>query len=120
MCLLKIIFCWFTDPKQPFISAGLRNVSDEDNEIKQELYFKCTSEEIKSGSQFDFFQFIWSVDGNVSFTSEIVEKGNLSNGYFYEKNGITRLGIKVIIYDLKKILVSVAKVYKNHKIKQKI
>nr|XP_022298863.1 von Willebrand factor D and EGF domain-containing protein-like isoform X2 [Crassostrea virginica] len=83
------------DPKQPFISAGLRNVSDEDNEIKQELYFKCTSEEIKSGSQFDFFQFIWSVDGNVSFTSEIVEKGNLSNGYFYEKNGITRLGIKI-------------------------
>ena len=35
------------------------------------------------------------MDGNVSFISEIVEKGNLSNGYFYERNGITRLGIKV-------------------------
>nr|XP_022298866.1 von Willebrand factor D and EGF domain-containing protein-like isoform X2 [Crassostrea virginica] len=83
------------DPKQPFISADLKKEYDEENEIKQRLFFKCTSEEIENGIQFNLFQFMWSVDGNVTFVSEIVDKGNLSKGYFYENNGITKLGIEI-------------------------
>lgn len=41
---------------------------------------------------------MWSVDRNVTFVSEIVDKGNLSKGYFYENNGITKLGIEVIFH----------------------
>lgn len=53
------------------------------------------------------------MDGNVSFISEIVEKGNLSNGYFYERNGITRLGIKVFFF---KVRFSISpKIHKNEK-----
>lgn len=63
--------------------------------MKQELFFSCTSEEIQDSVQFNFFQFIWLVNGNVSFTSEIVHKSNVSNGYLYESNGIHHLGIEV-------------------------
>ena len=53
------------------------------------------------------------MDGNVLFISEIVEKGNLSNGYFYERNGITRLGIKVLFFF--NFVFMLPKIHKNNK-----
>lgn len=77
------------------MSASLRDIQNDKDEMKQELFFSCTSEEIQDSVQFNFFQFIWLVNVNVSFTSEIVHKSNVSNGYFYESNGIHHLGIEV-------------------------
>lgn len=87
----------FIDPKLPVVGVGLQDVQNDKNELKQELFFNCTSEEMQNSVQFEFFQFIWFVNNNVSFTSEIVYKTNLSNGYFYEQNGIHHLGIKVCL-----------------------
>lgn len=79
------------------MSASLFDVHNDKGEMKQELFFSCTSEEIQNSVQYDFFQFVWLVNNTVSFTSEIVYKTNLSSGYFYESNGIHHLGIEVYL-----------------------
>lgn len=79
------------------MGASLHDVQNDKGEMKQELFFSCTSEEIQNSVQYNFFQFVWLVNNNVSFTSEIVHKNNLSSGYFYERNGIHHLGIEVYL-----------------------
>lgn len=97
----------FLDPKLPVVSASLRDVQNDKDEMKQELFFNCISEEMQDSFQFNFFQFIWFVNDNVSFTSEIVHKTNLSNGYFYEQNGIDHLGIKVYLRLMQKYVIQI-------------
>ncbi|XP_062621129.1 von Willebrand factor D and EGF domain-containing protein-like [Saccostrea cucullata] len=86
------------DPKLPEVSYGLKKVQDEENKktlFYESLFFKCMSDEIRDSDENTSFQFNWYIDGSLNFTSDTVLKNNLSNGYFYENDGIKKLGIKI-------------------------
>lgn len=82
------------------MSADLREtLADGDNKqlYVQSLFFKCTSLEIEKSNDDALFQFHWYIDGRLQNSSDFIVKSNVSQGYFYEHNGMKKLGIQVHI-----------------------